>query len=368
MTIERQFQPNWATAPGGTIAELLQANRLSIDEFASHMGISIEDANNLVDGRGTITVSIARQLSVVLGASSEFWMSRDIHYRQDAKRFAVDEMRWLDQLPLTDMIEYRWISPPPRPSEELTVCLDFFGVASISEWRESFGDLLSESRFRSSPSFESQLGSVAAWLRQGLIQAEGIECDSWNPRAFLDSFGQIRPLTRQKDPAEFIPRLQEICSRNGVAVVIVRSPSGCRASGATRFINPTKAVLQLSFRYLTDDHFWFTFFHEAGHLLLHGASTVDQSISESQLEWIIEDINGPESEREDEANRFAVDTLIPIEFQQELMQIPMRKRDLVKFARRVGVSPGIIVGQWQHKQRIGYDRLNGFKRRYKWSS
>ena len=366
MTGSEGFQPDWTSAPGGTIVDILQERNIPEVGFASFLGLTAEDTNDLLRGRSTVTITVARQLTRVLGASVEFWMSRDFQYRQDARRLQEGEEGWLRQLPLGDMIKFGWLSPPPHPSEELAACLRFFAVSSVPEWRKNYGSLQEMAAFRSSPSFDSRHGAIAAWLRQGEIEAEEIECQPWHPERFQETLSHIRSLTRQKDPNLFIPTLQKGCSENGVAVVIVRSPSGCRASGATRFVSKNKAILQLSFRYLTDDHFWFTFFHEAGHLLLHGEKHFFSAILEGQRPWILEGPEVPLTEEEQEANRFAADTLIPGEFQPELLEIPTEGREVIRFARRVGVSPGITVGQLQHHGRIGYHQMNGLKRRFAW--
>ncbi|HEU4689887.1 MAG TPA: ImmA/IrrE family metallo-endopeptidase, partial [Vicinamibacterales bacterium] len=164
-------------------------------------------------------------------------------------------------------------------------------------------------------------------------------------------------LTRQKDPERFLPTLIRACAECGVALVVLRAPTGCRASGATRFLSPDKALLLLSFRYLSDDHFWFTFFHEAGHLILHGEEAL-----------FIEADEMLDSVQEDEANRFAGDVLIPPEFKAELGKLPLTHRDVIRFAVRAGVAPGIIVGQLQHQGRLPRNRLNGLKRRFRWSA
>jgi HTH-type transcriptional regulator/antitoxin HigA len=137
-----------------------------------------------------------------------------------------------------------------------------------------------------------------------------------------------------------------------VAVVIVRPPNGCRASGATRFLSKEKAVSQLSFRHLSDDHFWFSFFHEAGHLVLHG-----------HLGLIIEGAT-TDSKAEEEANQFAREILIPQEYQAEFRKLRPTTKEVVRFAHYIGVAPGIIVGQLQFSGRIGHSRLNGLKRRF----
>ena len=366
MSSNERFQPNWTSAPGDTIVDILRERDLSKENFASFMSLSAKETNDLLQGRATVTIDVARRLTGVLGASVEFWMSRDYQYRQDSRRLQEDEEGWLRKLPLGDMIKFGWLSPPPLPSEELAACLRFFGVSSVFEWRVNYGGLQETAAFRSSPSFDSREESVSAWLRQGEIEAEGIGCRPWHSERFQRSLDQLRSLTRQKDPDRFLPALQGVCSENGVAVVVVRSPSGCRASGATRFLTNDKAILQLSFRYLTDDHFWFTFFHEAGHLILHGQSQFFTSALEGQRPWILEGADVPTTEREQEANHFAAAALIPEEFQQEFKTVTPNRRAVVRFAHRVGVSPGVVVGQMQHDGRIGYDQLNSLKRRFAW--
>ena len=69
---------------------------------------------------------------------------------------------------------------------------------------------------------------------------------------------------------------------------------------------------------------------------------------------------------EEEANSFAARTLIPADFQVELTSLPINQRAVIRLAVRLGVSPGIVVGQLQHLDRIGHEQLNGLKRRYRW--
>ena len=143
-----------------------------------------------------------------------------------------------------------------------------------------------------------------------------------------------------------------------MAVVIVPAPTGCRASGATIFVQPDKALLIQSSRYLSDDHFWFSFFHEVGHLILHGNGNVF-------LDGVNEDI----SKEEEEANNFAMSLLIPIENQKELRSLSAYKwENIIRFAEKIGIAPGIIVGQLQKFGIIKYNQLNNLKRKYKWKS
>jgi HTH-type transcriptional regulator / antitoxin HigA len=350
-----EFRPNWASAPGDTIADILAERHLSLVEFARRIEQSQEYANDLLQGRATITVAVARRLEQVLGASVAFWVSRDFQYRENVVRFSVADKEWLDDLPVGDMIRFRWLGPTPRPAEELAACLRFFDVASVSAWHERYSSLLEMVAFRISTSLDSRPAAVAAWLRQGEIVGEAIACSPWDRGRFEESLKRLRPLTRERDPKQFIPRLQESCAACGVAVAIVRTPNGCPASGATRFLSPSKALLMLSFRYLSDDQFWFSFFHEAGHILLHG----DKG-------FFLEGNHAPSTGQEQEANDFAENILVPPELCESMFRLPLDGREVIRFARRVGISPGIIVGQLQFRGRFTHRQLNNLKRRYKW--
>ena len=368
MTRIAEFQPSWSSAPGETIVDILQEQGISESTFSDRMCFSPQQTFDLFEGRTTITIAVARRLSAMLGAPVEFWMSRDHQYRHAANRLRDEEIDWVRRLPLSDMVNFGWLSPP-LPTEEFKACLDFFGVSNVREWNEHYADQMEVAAFRASPSFSSKYGADAAWLRQGELEASEVECRPWNPEAFLESLSEIRKLTREKDPAKFIPALRQICSNNGVAAVVVRAPSGCRSSGATRFISANKAILQLSFRFLRDDQFWFTFFHEAGHILFHGERRFFSSGLDNQKSWILEGKDViQENNEEREATEFAANIIIPSEFRAELSSLSFDRRSVIRFAHQVGVSPGIVVGQLQHAELIGYGQLNQLKRHYEWAS
>lgn len=368
MTAYNRFLPDWTSAPGETIDDILQERNLSRADFADRLGLADQETDDLLQGRAAITITIARRLNRVLGASVGFWMLRDMQYRQDVRRLWASGEKWLQEIPVGDMIRFGWITPTPHPSEELAACLNFFNVSSVLEWRDKYASLHEMATFRTSPSFDSRPASVAAWLRQGEIEANTIECKPWRPELFREALQSIRSLTRRKDPNRFVPELRRACAETGVALVIVRAPSGCRASGATRIVSPCKAILQLSFRYLTDDHFWFTFFHEAGHLILHAERDIRSSHLRDEGLWIIEGLEGSGTTEEEEANQFAAYTLVPEELQNKLDDIPLSKREVIKFARLLGLSPGIVVGQLQHRGRLDFSEMNRLKRRFEWSN
>lgn len=349
------FQPNWVSAPSNTIIDILVDKQISLGTFAQNLNRSVEFANNLVSGYISINYEIACDLEKILGSSKEFWIQRESDYRNGIARLKeLEETNWLKELPIKDMIKFGWIS---NTLDVFQSCLNYFNVDCINAWREKYNKEIILTSFRTSSSFKSEQGSVAAWLRKGEILSTKINTKPWSEELFEQSLEKIRPLTRKKNPKDFLPQLIDLCAECGVAVSIIRTPSGCKASGATKFLTPDKALILLSFRYLSDDHFWFTFFHEAGHLILHGNKSV-----------FIEEIGSTQivSIEENEANSFAGEMLIPYELQDELANIKGNKRKIIDLATRAGVSPGIIVGQLQHHGYAERKYLNSYKRRYNW--
>jgi HTH-type transcriptional regulator / antitoxin HigA len=354
------FRPDWFSKPGDTLSALLAKRELVPATLAERMGQETALVEGLLAGTVAINGEIASLLSKAVGASASFWVTRQVQFEQNLDRVAnavpPDLARsWLKILPLREMAEAGWISPSRQTDAAIKSSLSYFDVADPEEWRERYTKFQNAFSFRTSPSFDSTLGALSAWLRQGEIQAATVPCAAWDVDRLRTEIAKIRVLTKAKDPAYFVPRLRAICAKVGVAVVFVRAPSGCRASGATRFISPTKAMIILSFRYLSDDHFWFTFFHEIGHLMLHGdASTfVDGAIADP-------------TEKELEADSFSASTLIPSDRHDALMNLQPRSLAVIRFATSIGVSPGIVVGQMQHLRVAGPNQLNHLKRRYNW--
>lgn len=359
MKHEEPFSPDWASPPGETISDMLDERDLALADLAAALEVPASAAQGLLTGELTISEALANGLAGALGASPAFWMRREEQYRSDLERLAAKrtvDHTWLSELPLRDMAQFGWLELGASKADKMAACLDFFGVASVEEWRSGAEFLLATSALRTSHTFNSQRGAISAWLRQGEREASQIACARWSGPGLESQLPALRQLTRKKDPARFLPELRRICAECGVAVAIVRSPTGCRASGATRFLNGSKALLLLSFRYLSEDHFWFTFFHEIGHLVLHGPSAV-----------FLEGLEAVGADEEEQANRFSARTLIPEEYLDELRSVAIEPRAVIHFAHRVGVSPGIVVGQLRHLGRARHNQLSGLIRRFQWA-
>ncbi|MBW2735124.1 MAG: helix-turn-helix domain-containing protein [Deltaproteobacteria bacterium] len=353
------FQPDWISAPGETIEDLLDEKGWSKAEFAQRIGFTTKHVNELVKGRASISAATAERLSRVLGSTPDFWLVRDAQYQaalegRRAIEAAKQDAGWLDELPLRWMRKEGWVETFRNKGAQVLECCRFFGVVGVDAWRAKYEAPLTA--FRASEKFEKKIGAVAAWLREGERRATEMRCRPYNAQRFKAALKEFRAMTNETDPDVFVPKLLEDCAACGVAVVFASAPTGCPASGATRWLATDRAMLLLSLHHRSNDHLWFTFFHEAGHLLLHGKRMM-----------FIEGFDGLDGDQEEEANQFARDLLIPPPAAKRLTKLSacrLSKEEVRAFAQEVGVAPGIVVGRLQRDRLLPWSHMNDLKVRY----
>lgn len=325
-------------------------------EFAVRVGVSTKHLNQLTKGIVSLSPDVAERLESVTGIRARFWNRLEADYQSTRQRLRVTRDAqafgaWCRSLPVNDLVKRGQI--PQDPSDKASrweQLLAFFGVASLDAWAELYEK--PAAAFRQTKAFEAKVGAVASWLRLGELAAQEVKCAPFNKGGLEEAIPRLRELTILP-PQEFEPELVRICAQNGVAVVFVKEIAGCRSSGATRWLSPSKAVVQLSLRYKTDDQFWFTVFHELAHVLRHGKREVH----------VEPEGKTSEDPQEREADTFASEVLIPSRYRTRLSALKSLP-DVQRFAREIGVAPGIVVGRLHHEGRWPHSWGNGLKRRF----
>jgi HTH-type transcriptional regulator / antitoxin HigA len=359
-TIQNKYFPDSVSAPGETLLEVLSAQGISQADLAERTGRPTKTINEIIKGKAAITPETAIQLERALGTAASFWITREQQYREFLARERelaqlARQVSWLKTVPYRAMMKNGWI---PAATDKITILqnvLTFFGVASIASWDDVWGDC--KVHFRRSTAFKSSPGAIAAWLRRGELEAQNIRCGEFALDNFKKVLTDIRKLTGEM-PTDFGTTIVQKCSAVGVRVVFIPELPGTCAWGATRWLMPTCALMQLSLRYKTDDHFWFTFFHEAGHIVLHGKKDIFIDNQHSSLD-----------KKEAEANTFASDWLIPPDQYRVFSESGANNcAQIRRFAEQLEIAPGIVVGRLQHDGLLRHDHCYHLKRTLSWQS
>jgi len=357
MATEERVFSDLPIPPGELLTETLEALDLSQAELARRMDRPVQAINEIARGTKEITPETAIQLERVLGVPAHIWLGLETEYQhtkarlEDRKRLE-EEANLTPRFPCDALARLGWIPKTSNRVERAAHLLSFFGVGSLRVVREA-----EAVAFRTSRAKEAQPEALAAWLRKGVLEGQSIITKHFSEPGLRAVLPELRRLTT-KMPAVFEPGVKKALASAGVALVLLPHLPKTHANGAARWLSPEKALIQLSLRGKWADIFWFTLFHEIGHLLLHGRRDVF-------IEWV----DRGEDNRETEADNFASDVLIPsaafAEFRR--MHTLVSRASVISFARSQDISPGIVVGRLQHDGIIRFSDLNGLRIRLEWA-
>jgi HTH-type transcriptional regulator/antitoxin HigA len=346
-------------APGEHIREILEERGIAQTELAVRLGKSEKFVSQLINGKASLTYDTAIELERVLSVPASFWNNAEATYR-DALAWhrretdAAEPSDWARSFPLKDMEKNGWIARETSSAEQAEELLSFFGVSSVDAYREYWG---AEKRLaaRMSTAYTPETPAIAAWLRAGEREAERVRTAPYEEAAFRRVLDELRSATRMT-PDKWQPLMLESCASAGVAVVFVPDLPRTRCHAVSWWVSRTRAVIQLGLFYKTDDQVWFSFYHEAGHLLL-----------DDRRRARISDLDGDPA-TEARADRFAADLLIPPDTYGDFVSAGRPAKATVgAFAARIGVAPSVVVGRLQWDGVIQHSWMNDLKSKLEWA-
>jgi HTH-type transcriptional regulator/antitoxin HigA len=352
------FDPDYQCAPGEVLADYLAQLGMSQAELARRTGLSVKHVNQIIQGQASITASTAVLLERATGMDARIWSQLEANYQVARGKIAEEgrleeDVAWLTEFQIGELKKRGFLSTTARGAQQLRELLDFFRVASPSAWNQVWA---TPTAYRLSPSLDPDFAALATWIRIGELRAN--EMDSvaaFDRERFRALLPGVRELTRLEDAAAAVSQLVALCAAAGVAVVVEREIKGARINGVVRWLASKNPLIILSMRHRWADIFWFTFFHEAGHILLH---------EQRKLTFIDAPKSGTRtSVVEVEADDFASTTLVPKESDQLIWQAH-DAADIAMIADRIGVHSGIIVGRMQHDGLIRFNQFNDLRIRF----
>lgn len=352
------FTPDYASSPGEMLAETIEYMGITQTELARRMDRPIKTINEIIQGKAALTADTSLELERVLGVPAHLWNGMESNYREHlarkraSERLEVDEA-WLSSLPVSKMQKLGWLPPGKDRKKIMEEVLCFFGCANVNGWREQWGGPMAA--FRKSPKLQSDPEAVAAWLRKAELEARNQPCAPYDEATFLEALERLKKSTTLP-VNEWVAAIQKECNACGVAYVLLPELPGTHVSGAARQLTDSTTLIVQTGRYKDDGHFWFTFFHEARHVLQ----------GKLKREWLVE-YEGREDALETDANLFAREFLIPSEEIRKVREKHGGKMPVsaaYELAKKLGISGGIVAG------RLQFDRIwmrvvgNNMKRRY----
>ncbi len=360
MAAKYHYEPDYAVSPGDVLEDTLEARNIRKNDLALRTGLTPKTINQILRGIAPVTSETAIKLERALGLPAQTWVNLEAEYRLQLARITekerlVNDIEWSKRFPIRKLINRGFMQDTPDPVEKVQGLLNFFGVSSSDAWKAKYLNL--NVSFRKSAVFDSEPESMTSWIRIGEIEAEKIDCNSYNEVLFADNIQKMRELTTEA-PEVFEPELYKLCRDAGVALTLNPELPKIHLSGLSRWLAPDKALIMLSLRHKTDDQFWFSLFHECAHVMLHSKRHKKKIFIDYQ--------DQSDGDLEEEANRFSANLLIPPEKYDFFVEhtVQFNKSAILKFAAEINIAPGIVAGRLQRERKLPFSHCNDLKNKF----
>lgn len=347
------------STPGQLIADLLEERGWTQRTLAVVLQKDETTINKIVAGKGAVTIETALALEDVFGVKADRFLELQRQYDLAVARLSAkpDKGRatraaLFGDLPISEMIKRGWIAAENQNDLKAVEAglVKFFGVSLLDEI-----EILPHAAKKTLVNTEPTPAQLA-WLYRVKSIAEELLVPKYSQEALEAALPKLHALAVAPEEARHVPRILAEC---GVRFVIVQSLPAAKIDGVTFWLDDQSPVVGLSMRYDRIDHFWFVLRHELEHVRLgHGRHTSAMMLdADLEGERAGTGIDVPEEERL--ANAAAQDFCVP---SQKMDGFIARKapffseRDMLGFAKVLGVHPGLVAGQLQHRTKR-YDRF-----------
>lgn len=342
-----------ATPPGATIKEQLLDRNMSQKEFSIRMEMSEKHISKLINGEVQLTSDMAFRLEIVLGVPAQFWNRLESIYREKLIKIKAEndmesDLLLVGKLPYDEMAENGWVPETKKPQERVMYLRKFFEVVHLNLIRDSRLNKIACKKINTS---ENTDYALLAWAQKAKLEARKVDTAPIHITALNTRITAIREMTSLA-PAEFCPKLKQLLSECGIALIFLPNIGGAFLHGAT-FYDGDKIILALTVDGNDSDKFWFSLFHELAHILYGHIKQND----------------GTSNEDEQAADDFARNSLIPLkEFTILIEKNDFSKDALRRFAAYTGIDPAIVVGRLQNEGLIERNCHNDLKVQYAFKS
>ncbi len=345
--------------PGYYLKELIEEMQITQDEFAKRLGTTGKNLSELLNGKTKLSDELAMNLSIMLGTSVDVWLNLQKTY--DKKIIEIEYNKRMDKeaetIPLIDytfFVVNKFTQVGITTKDKAIELLKFLGITSFDSLKRP--NYLVKHRATINSTEEKHILNSNIWVQTALNVSGNIKTDVYNSKKLKDHLQEIRSMTLQM-PVDFLPRLEAIFSSCGIAFVILPYLKNSQIYGAVKWVDKDRVILILNDRGKSADTFWFSLFHEIGHVLQEKLTMLIIDSKDTNLDEINKTL-------EDEADKFAQNILIPKEKYRNFINNGNYSRlAIIQFAIEIGIHPGIVVGRMQKEKYIEYKSLNNLKQK-----
>ena len=298
-----EYNDTIAFHPGYYIKEIIDESGLTQEDFAKRLDTTPKNLSLLIRGEQSLSIDIAMKLSRMIGTSVNYWLNLQNAYDALIAEFKSEEELDKERI-IFEYLDYKYFR-------------DNYGLPDLSG------------------KTDEQIKAIRKFLNVATNKSLKTEAPKFNKKKFQDAVKYALTLTRNHE--EFYTLIRKAFMEAGVIFVILPNIEGSKTNGATKKIGDN-IMLMVNDRKLNADSFWFTLFHEIGHII-----NGDYGIS----------FDKETGQQEEAADIFADDNLIPREqYIEFVQQACFDLQSIREFADSINRDPGIVLGRLQNDKKV----------------
>lgn len=352
--------------PGIILQSKMDADHMTQHDLAIRTGMSDKHISTIISGQKRISTSFAKRLAFVFDDSYSFWLEKqaeyDLYQVELAKENDVTEAEKAVLKELKEVYSYvkqnEILENVSGETEQILQLRKFLRIYNLGELSKvSYG---ASYRAQVRKSIKVNPNIVAAWQRvceetsQKAIEKANSPLDINLLKSKLPEIKQF--MVNESLSESFVP-LQALLAECGIAFNIVKHFRGAPVQGCIRMIDTNKLLLCLTLRGAYADRFWFTFYHELGHIF------------NKDYQNKLIDFNDTDNAAEKKADSFAQNEIIPVDkYNKFIKHNNYEDLSAIKaFAAEVGVPAYMVIGRLQNDKLLDWSEFHSCKPLYKWA-
>ncbi len=346
--------------PGETLKEVLEDKNMLQEELAERTGFSPKHISEVVNGKKGISPKLAKSLEYVFGIPATFWINLQGIYDKEIIEFEeknnISKSEFEIAKEIRPVLEYavklKLIDKISNDVESVLVSRNICGVQNLTYMEKI---LRSQVAYRTSTKQKVNQYILYTWQRVcELLAKKESNTNYYNKTLLINNLENIKKLMFEENPNDMIKKLKDIFNECGITFELVKHFTGAPVQG---FIEKkeNRMILCMTIRQSYADIFWFTLFHEIGHIL-------NCDIEYNKIDYYVEN-----EERENDADEFAKNILInKDDYNIYINKADFSKESIIEFSKVQKVRPYIVVGRLQKDKKIEYSQYSDLKVRYKY--
>lgn len=347
--------------PGETIADVLEDRGITQTELASRAGVSPAYVSNVIAGEKGISANFAMGLEYALGVPKSFWLNLQANYEAELlevneEQTITDEERKVRE-DLKDIVKYLRKQGKmligENKDESILSLRKVLQISNITNLKE----MIPTGAFRMAGNAAVNPNVLGAWIR--LCQLAGNDktiSAKFEKKYTNDLIQEIKSIMCCKN-AELQRDLKNVMEKYGIDFSVVKNFRGAPVHGYISQKNDGIYQMVLTIRGAFADIFWFSLFHEIGHIV-----NGDIGKNLKFLDY------GNDYDKELAADLFASNMLLsPESYKAFIQRNDFSIEAICRYAESQHVMPYIVIGRLQKEKYLAYTMYSKYKLRYKWS-